>query len=213
MAKKKGGLAPRKAPVKPPVKASPAARAARRAQADQVRVDPSLFAPLSEGERADAVRTLMEDERLRALAKVGRYRVVAVEALVVKAPDPLAGRRLARVQIYDYAGDRCVDACVDLDRGAVCHVATSTAQPMLSSTEELDAQDIAAGDERVQRAFDAGLGAVAVMHYWSLRPTEIPFRRRTACVLYGEPGARPRLVAVVNLIDRVVLDVVATEQW
>jgi hypothetical protein len=203
----------KKPPAKPARPApAPAHRAARRAAAHAV-TEPALFAPLTEGERADAVRCLLEDERLRALAKVGRYRVVAAEALVVKPPDPLANRRLARVQIYDYAGDRCVDACVDLDRGAVCHVSISTAQPALSRDEELDAIAIAADDDRVRRALEGGIVAQTVMHYWSLRPTEIPFRRRSAAVLYGPVGERPRAVALVNLIDRVVLDVVHPEQW
>jgi hypothetical protein len=203
--------------ARPPVAQStapePPARAARRQAVDLGRVDPALFAPLSEGERAAALRCLLEDERVRALAKVGRYRTVAIESLVVKPPDPLAGRRLARLQIYDYAGDRCVDACVDLDHGAVCHVTTSTAQPMLSRDEELEAQAVAADDERVKRLLEAGALATSVMHYWSLRPQEIAYRRRTAAVLYGEPGARPHAVAVVNLIDRVVVDVVLAEQW
>src|SRR5207247_299223 len=93
---------PKAAPAKP---ATPPTRAARRRPAT-AHVDLELFAPLSEGERADALRCLLEDERLRALAKVGRYRVITVESLVVKPPAPLSGRRLARLVIYDYASDR-----------------------------------------------------------------------------------------------------------
>src|SRR4051812_33016200 len=48
-----------------------AARATRRVTVDVRLADPLLFAPLTEGERADAVRSLLEDERLRGLAKVG----------------------------------------------------------------------------------------------------------------------------------------------
>src|SRR5688572_22873395 len=107
-----------------------------RAQVDVARADASLFADLTEGERADALRNVLEDERLREVAKVGRYRVITVEPLVVKPPEPLAGRRLARVIIFDYAGDRCIDAAVDLDNGAVCHLGASNAQPFLSADEE-----------------------------------------------------------------------------
>jgi hypothetical protein len=74
--------------------------------------------PLTAGEIADALRTLTEDRRVATMAKVGRYRVIATEPLVVKPPNPLAGHRLARVVVYDYAADRCVDACVDLDAPA-----------------------------------------------------------------------------------------------
>src|SRR5688572_23604614 len=97
---------PKKAAAKPKPKSKPAraktppqvppARAARRRSAPETRVEVALFAPLTEGERADALRCLLEDERLRGLAKVGRYRVITVEPLVVKPPAALAGRRLAR---------------------------------------------------------------------------------------------------------------------
>ncbi len=193
---------------------APAARASRRGAAADVRAaDPSLFAPLTLGERADALRSLLEDERLRALAKVGRYRVISVEPLVVKPPEPLSGRRLARLVIYDYASDKCVDACVDLDRGAVCHVSTSTAQPMLSVDEEAEAVAIADADARVLAARAPGQVATATLHYWSLKVMDFAYQRRSAAVLYGEPGKRPSLVAVVSLIDREVVAVVPAEQW
>jgi hypothetical protein len=172
-----------------------------------------LFAPLSEGERADAIRCLLEDDRLRGLAKVGRYRVITAEPLVVKPPEPLAGRRLARVVVYDYASDRCVDACVDLDRGAVCHVSTSTAQPMLSRDEEADAIAIADGDQRVIEARGLGAVASAALHYWSLRENNFAFRRRSAAVIYAAPGARPSCIAVVSLIDGEVVSIVPAEKW
>jgi hypothetical protein len=189
------------------------ARATRRAAVDVMHADAALFAPLTEGERADALRTLLEDERLRGLAKLGRYRVVAAEPLSVKPPDALAGRRLARLSLYDYAGDRAVEASVDLDRGAVCHVSTSAAQPALSADEEADARHIAAADERVRARLADGHGATAVMHYWSLRVLDFAFRRRSAAVLFGAPGQRPSLVAVVSLVDRQVVDVVDAGQW
>src|SRR5256885_939304 len=85
-------------------------------------IDPALFDPLTPGETADALRTLTEDRRLTGMAKVGRYRVIATEPLVVKPPHWMAGHRLARVVAYDYAQDRAVDACVDLDAGIVAHV-------------------------------------------------------------------------------------------
>ena len=59
------------------------ARDARRAA---LAADPALFEPLCEGERADALRVMTEDRRLATMAKVARYRVTAVEPLVVKPP-------------------------------------------------------------------------------------------------------------------------------
>jgi len=196
-----------------PSRPAQAARKVRRGADDVALVDPLLFAPLSEGERADAVRCLLEDERLRGVAKVGRYRVITVEPLVVKPPEPLAGRRLARVVVYDYASDRCVDACVDLDRGAVCHVSTSTAQPALSRDEEADAVAIADADMRVIEARGIGAIAGAVMHYWSLRVMDFAYKRRSAAVIYGPPGGRPTVVAVVSLVDRDVVAIVPAEKW
>src|SRR5262245_30538543 len=79
-----------------------------RAAADVVHADPALFDPLTPGETADALRTLIEDRRTSSMAKVGRYRVICTEPLVVKPPHELAGHRLARVVAYDYASDRAV---------------------------------------------------------------------------------------------------------
>src|SRR5262245_53780955 len=101
---------------------TPAAKGARAVKSAPVRprptaslsVDPALFDPLTEGERADALRVLTEDRRLATMAKVARYRVVAVEPLVLKPPNALFGRRIARVVAYDYAAARCVAALVDL---------------------------------------------------------------------------------------------------
>src|SRR5688500_6924969 len=107
-----------RAAVRPAPPARPA-RAATRLRA----VAPSLCHPLSEGERADALRILTEDRRLAAMAKVARYRVIAVEPLVVKPPHPQFGRRTARVVIYDYASDRSVEAAIDLDGAAIVHLA------------------------------------------------------------------------------------------
>ncbi|HEY5947667.1 MAG TPA: hypothetical protein VIV40_19320, partial [Kofleriaceae bacterium] len=95
---------------------------AKRKAADVAEADPTLFDPLTPGETADALRTLVEDRRLSSMAKVGRYRVICTEPLVVKPPHWMGGHRLARVVAYDYAADRAVDATVDLDAGTVAHL-------------------------------------------------------------------------------------------
>jgi Cu2+-containing amine oxidase len=124
------------APKKVAPAAKPAGKKATAVAMDVIASDPGLFAPLTPGEVADAVRTLTEDRRVSGMAKVGRYRVIATEPLVVKPPHWMAGHRLARVVVYDYAADHCVDACVDLDAGVVAHLDVSKAQPMLSREEE-----------------------------------------------------------------------------
>ena len=121
-----------------------------RPQLDITHADPSLFDPLTPGEVADALRTLTEDRRLSSMAKVGRYRVICTEPLVVKPPHWMAGHRLARVVAYDYATDRAVDACVDLDAGVVAHLELDASQPMLSREEEALAVSVAMIDERVR---------------------------------------------------------------
>src|SRR5262245_13765778 len=176
-----------------------------RAQVDVAQADATLFADLTEGERADALRNVLEDERLREMAKIGRYRVVTVEPLVMKPPEPLSGRRLARVIIFDYAGDRCVDACVDLDNGAVCHVGVTNAQPFLSPEEEAAAIAGASRDERVTRSLAPGDGPVTVLHYWSRKKTDIAVQRRSAAVLFGPAAGRPTQIVVVDVMDSVVI--------
>jgi hypothetical protein len=188
-----------------------AARAARRAAA--LAVDPALFEPLSEGERADALRVMTEDRRLASMAKVARYRVVAAEPLVLKPPHDLFGHRLARVVAFDYAADRAVEALVDLDTGTLAHLQLSQSQPALAREEETAAVAIALRDERVKRELVLGDQPQAAMHYWSRRDADLAYSRRSAAVLFGQPGERPTLVAVVDLVDRAVADVVPADQW
>jgi hypothetical protein len=176
-------------------------------------VDPALFDPLTEGERADALRVLTEDRRLASMAKVARYRVVAIEPLVLKPPNELFGRRVARVVAYDYAADRCVDALVDLDNGVVAALQIDDKQPMLGRDEEALAVAVALADERVKRELGLSDEPLAALHYWSRRDVERASSQRSAAVLFGQAGARPTLVAVVDLADSQVTEVVPAEQW
>ena len=178
-----------------------------------VESDPSLFAPLTPGEIADALRTLTEDRRVGNMAKVGRYRVIVTEPLVVKPPHWMAGHRLARVVVYDYAADRCVDACIDLDAGVVSHLEVTQSQPMLSRDEEAAAIAVAIADERVRGKLSLGDEPLTAMHYWGRRENDLAFARRSAAVVFGRPGTQPSLVAVVDLLDNLVTDVVPASQW
>jgi hypothetical protein len=201
-----------KASIKPPAtngKAKP--KAARRA--DVASADPTLFSPLTPGEVADALRTLTEDRRVGNMAKVGRFRVIAAEPLVVKPPHWMAGHRLARVVVYDYSADRCVDACVDLDAGIVAHLDVSKSQPMLSREEEAIAISVALSDDRVRAQLGLGDEALSAMHYWGRRESDLAYTRRSAAVMFGRHGGHPSLVAVVDLLDNLVTDVVPASQW
>jgi Cu2+-containing amine oxidase len=156
---------------------------------------------------------LTEDRRVAGMAKVGRYRVVATEPLVVKPPHWIAGHRLARVVVYDYAADRTVDACVDLDAGVVAHLDISKAQPMLSREEEAFATSVATLDERVRDKLALGEQPMVAMHYWGKDANDPAFARRSAAVLFGRAGGHPTLVAVVDLLDNQVTAVVPASEW
>lgn len=187
--------------------------APRKAPPDVVKADPTLFDPLTPGEVADALRTLTEDRRVASMAKVGRYRVICTEPLVVKPPHWMAGHRLARVVAYDYAADRAVDATVDLDAGVVAHLEVDKSQPMLSRDEEALAVSIATLDERVRSKLAMGDSAQAVLHYWGRNTTDISFARRSAAVTFGRSDGHASLIVVVDLVDQAVTQVVPAEQW
>ena len=210
-AKAKGKPAPKAAPkkaAKAAVKAAPV-----RKSPDVASSDPTLFDPLTPGEVADALRTLTEDRRLSSMAKVGRYRVICAEPLVVKPPHWMAGHRLARIVAYDYAADRCVDGCVDLDAGVVAHLELTRSQPMLSRDEEALAISIAMTDDRVREKLSIGETAQSTMHYWGRNPQDIAYARRSAAVIFGRNDGHPSLVAVVDLLDNQVTQVVPAELW
>jgi len=204
---------PKPAPKAAKPKAKPKAKAAPTKAADVVASDPTLFVPLTPGEVADAVRTLTEDRRVAGMAKVGRYRVIATEPLVVKPPHWMAGHRLARVVVYDYAADRCVDACVDLDAGVVAHLDINKAQPMLSREEESVAISVAVSDDGVRERLEMGDEPLIAMHYWGKDTSDQSYERRSAAVVFGRSGGHATLVAVVDLLDNAVTQIVPAAQW
>lgn len=217
MAAKTVRKAPAKAPKSAKSKAKPPANgkstSKARTPADVAKADPTLFDPLTPGEVADALRTMTEDRRLASMAKVGRYRVICTEPLVVKPPHWMAGHRLARVVAYDYASARAVDACIDLDAGVVADLQLDKSQPMLSRDEEALAVSIAMIDERVRGKLGMGDMPQATLHYWGRNKQDISYGRRSAAVTFGRSDGHATLVAVVDLIDQQVIQVVPAEQW
>lgn len=193
----------------------PARRAAgaKGASGRQSTGDATLFGSLTDGERAEALRLLTEDPRLAGMANVGRYRVIAVEALAVKAPAELSTHRLARAVIYDYSSERSVDASVDLDTGKVTHLKVARTQPMLSREEESAATAIALADEQVTSKLAPGDAPQVAMHYWSHSPTSLAHARRAAAVLFGQPTGATSLIAVVDLLDNLVCEIVPAAEW
>jgi hypothetical protein len=214
MASSKKPVKPAK-PAKSKPKPKPAARVAARRDTppDIAKADPTLFDPLTPGEIADALRTLTEDRRLSSMAKVGRYRMICSEPLVVKPPHWMAGHRLARLIVYDYAADRTVDACIDLDAGVVAHLELTRAQPMLSRDEEALAVSIAMVDERVREKLALGDVAQTTLHYWGRAPDDLAFARRSAAVVFGRNDGHASVVAIVDLLENLVTRVVPAERW
>jgi Cu2+-containing amine oxidase len=206
---------PKPAPAreeKPPP-ARTAKPAARTPDPDVTKADPKLFDPLTPGEIADALRTLTEDRRLGTMAKVGRYRVICTEPLVVKPPHWMAGHRLVRVVVFDYAADRTVEACVDLDAGVVAHLELTKAQPMLSRDEEALAVSIAMVDDRVREQLAMGDVPQSTLHYWGRSTDDLAFARRSAAVVFGRNDGHASIVAVVDLLENIVTQVVPAELW
>jgi Cu2+-containing amine oxidase len=208
----KAGRSSSRAAPKAAAKAAPKA-GGRRPPVDVAKSDPTLFDPLTPGEVADALRTLTEDRRVSQMAKVGRYRVIAAEPLVVKPPHWMAGHRLARVVCYDYATDRTVDACVDLDAGVVAHLELTKSQPMLSRDEEALAVSLAMVDDRVRTKLVLGDVPLSTMHYWGRTTNDLAYARRSAAVVFGRTDGHASLVAVVDLLDNAVTHVVPAELW
>lgn len=206
---------PAKSKPKPRARETRPARAAAPAAKppDVTSADPTLFDPLTPGEIADALRTLTEDRRLSSMAKVGRYRVICTEPLVVKPPHWMAGHRLARVVAYDYAADRTVDACIDLDAGVVAHLDLTRAQPMLSRDEEALAVSVAMADDRVREKLALGDVPQSTLHYWGRTADDLAFARRSAAVVFGRADGHASIVAVVDLLENLVTRVVPAERW
>jgi Cu2+-containing amine oxidase len=197
-----------------PAAPSLVAKASRDSADHDLFADAQLFDPLTPGEIADALRTLTEDRRLSSMAKVGRYRVICTEPLVVKPPHLMSGHRLARVVAFDYAADRTVEACIDLDAGVVAHLELTQAQPMLSRDEEALAVSIAMVDDRVREQLALGDVAQSTLHYWGRSDKDLAFARRSAAVVFGRgDGGQASVVAVVDLIENIVTQVVPAEQW
>jgi len=207
----KAAKPPQKKPKSPAVRGAVPAR--RVPEPDVAKADPRLFDPLTPGEIADALRTLTEDRRLATMAKVGRYRVICTEPLVVKPPHWMAGHRLVRVVAFDYAADRTVDACVDLDAGVVAHLELTKAQPMLSRDEEALAVSIAMVDDRVREQLALGDMPQSTLHYWGRSPDDLAFARRSAAVVFGRGDGHASIVAIVDLLENIVTQVVPAELW
>jgi hypothetical protein len=158
-------------------------------------------------EAEQALEILLADEMMRSIAKSSCYRVRMNDRLAVEPPDPLAGRRLRLIDIVDYASDRTVTACVDLDRGSVASLRRAPAEASLAPSEEDDALSVALADRRVAAGIALGdrpqsivrVGAHGEPHH------------RSAAITFGPEPTTPSLVAIVDLARRAVTKIVPAD--
>jgi hypothetical protein len=68
-------------------------------------------------------------------------------------------------------------------------------------------------DDRVRAKLDIGDMPQMTMHYWGRSPTDIAFARRSAAVVFGREAGHATLVAVVDLLDNTVTQIVPAELW
>jgi hypothetical protein len=51
------------------------------------------------------------------------------------------------------------------------------------------------------------------MHYWGRTASDLSYARRSAAVLFGPAGGQATWIAVVDLLDQTVTQVVSAAQW
>jgi hypothetical protein len=51
------------------------------------------------------------------------------------------------------------------------------------------------------------------MHYWGRTPNDLSYARRSAAVVFGRADGHASIIAVVDLLDQAVTQVVPAEQW
>jgi len=95
----------------------------------------------------------------------------------------------------------------------VAHLELTQAQPMLSRDEEALAVSIAMVDDRVRGQLEMGDVPQSTLHYWGRSPDDLAFARRSAAVVFGRSDGHASIVAVVDLLENIVTQVVPAELW
>lgn len=175
------------------------------------RPKPSYRDRSPEGERDEALRILLDDDMMKSIARIGRYRVLALETVVAEPPDPLAGHRISTIEVVDYTRDRTVKARVDLDNGGVASISCAPAADKLAPEEEADALAVALADRRVAGGISLGDLPQTILHIGT-RTSDLTCSHRSAAVVFGTQRAQT-LVAVVDLARRLVTRIVPAEGW
>ena len=184
-------------------------RTAKRETTSTTKIE-ELFQPLTPGEKAMATRVLLEDPRVASMAKVGRYQVISAEPWVPKLKKSKP-KRAAKLVVYDYALNKTIQAFIDIENIKIDKLIQNSSQPMLSKEEECKAIKIASSDSQIASALAKDESLQAVLHYWSSKESEQSYNQRSAALVFGDK--EPTLVAIVNLNNASVIDVVPAHKW
>ena len=159
-------------------------------------------------EADEALHILLADEMMRSIARGGCYRVRVNDRLGVESSDPQAGRRVRFIDLVDYASDREVTACVDLDRSTITSLRCRPAEARLAPAEEADALSVALADRRVAAGIALGDRPQSIVRVGGAGTEP---HHRSAAVTFGTPRSAPSLVAIVDLARRAVTKILPHE--
>ena len=197
-----------------PKKPGPPAKAAKRG-ADVVKADPTLFDPLTPGEVADALRTLTEDRRVSCDGEgrpLPRARAPSRSWSSRRTGWPGTGSRASsRTTTRHDRSRRCVRRSRRRrGRAPRAHAGAADAVARRGGDRDLDR------DRRQPRAREARASATCRSRRCTTgaaRPATCRSRGARPRSIFGRADGHASLVAVVDLLDQPVTQVVPAEQW
>jgi hypothetical protein len=168
------------------------------------------LSPLSSEEAEVAVRLASDNQQVREL--VGeRSRTVLAEPAVKDRRQPDEDRD-AVVGFYSYERGQSVVALVDLNTQEVHAVEAVPVQFQLSQEEKREAEELAAGNQRVRDFLgDRDMNPLTRLFFPATAAKDTPPHRYA--VVFLRPSANDRRFAVVDLTDRQVVDLVSPETF
>jgi hypothetical protein len=166
------------------------------------------LAPLEAEEIDLAVRLSSEDDRVRGVLE-RRSRTVLVEPTALDRKEPDDARH-AVVGIYDYEANQSLVAVVDLRAQEVRAVEETPVQFQLSREEKREAEELAAGDERVSEFLQGrNMRPLTRLFFPTTAGKDDPPHRYA--VVFVLPSDTERRFVVVDLSDGQVVDVLGPE--
>ncbi len=167
------------------------------------------LSPLSSRERSISIDLAEEHEQTKSLT-AGRSRAVLVAPIAADRRQPEDARQ-AIVGLYDYEKDQSVLAVIDLKAGTVLSVAETGIQFQLDAQEQREAEELAAGDTRVQEFLGDRPMDPLTRLYFPPAGSGADAAHRHA-IVFLRPNTRERRYAVIDLSQRNVIAVFALAQ-